>query len=195
MGSLLASVEQAIGGYDVVLIQGVPFGLSVEVGAIARAAGVPYVVLPHFHVEDRFYHWRAYYELFAGAAAVLSFSTGPAGALIERVGGRAAAIPGGGIDPAEFVHAGQAAELFRARHPSARPYFLVLGRKSGSKRGDLVVEAWQTRVRAALGVDLVFVGPRRRLRRRRPSPASTITGSSRAWRLSARWPARSRWSR
>jgi glycosyltransferase involved in cell wall biosynthesis len=155
--AMLAELTRIVGDYDVVLVQGVPFGLSVAVGAIAGAAGVPYVVLPHFHVEDRFYHWAAYYRLFAEAAGVLTFSGGLASDLMRQAGGRPVPIAGGGVDPAEFAYQAACLQAFRALHRSPRRYFLVLGRKSGSKRGALAIEAWRP-VAAELGVELVFIG-------------------------------------
>jgi glycosyltransferase involved in cell wall biosynthesis len=156
--SLLAALKEKAHEYDVALIQGVPFSLAAEAGQIAADCLLPYVVLPHLHVEDRFYHWRCFYRLFGEARSVLTFSAGLAASVIARSGGRALAIPGGGIDPSEFTFRSAGERGFRVAHRGGNPYFLVLGRKSGSKRIDLVVDAWR-RLRRERSIDLVVIGP------------------------------------
>ncbi|HLY57185.1 MAG TPA: glycosyltransferase [Stellaceae bacterium] len=155
--ALLAALKTEAPQYDVVLVQGMAFGLASDAVRVTRGAGVPAVAVPHLHVEDRFYHWRDQHRMLADAAGVLCFSAGVASGLVARLGGHPVIMPGGGVDPAEFAWPMVTVPAFRSIHRADRPYFLVLGRKSGSKRCDVVIEAWRS-AGEALGADLVFVG-------------------------------------
>jgi hypothetical protein len=158
--TLVDHVRSVAGRYDVVLVQGVPFSLSADVARVVRDAGVPLLVLPHFHVDDEFYHWRQYYDLFAGANAVLSFSEWVSSNFFARLGVAAPVIPGGGADPAEYVPRAAHLQQFQRFRDTSRPYFLVLGRKTGSKGYRTIVQAHQQLLRAGdLDVDLVLIGP------------------------------------
>lgn len=158
--ALVDHVRAVAHEYDVVLLQGVPFSNSVDVAQAIRKAGVPLIVLPHYHVDDQFYHWRQYYELFTGANAVLSFSHWVSTHFFTKLGVNAPVLPGGGVEPMEYLARGRQSEEFRAFRNSDRPYFLVLGRKTGSKGYRTIVEAHQELLRnTGLSVDLVLIGP------------------------------------
>jgi glycosyltransferase involved in cell wall biosynthesis len=158
--ALVDHVRSVASQYDVVLVQGVPFSLSVDVAQTVRDAGVPLLILPHFHVDDAFYHWRQYYELFAGANAVLSFSEWVSANFFARLTASAPVIPGGGVEPAEYVPRAAHLQQFRRFRDTPRPYFLVLGRKTGSKGYRTIIQAHQQMLRAGdLDVDLVLIGP------------------------------------
>jgi glycosyltransferase involved in cell wall biosynthesis len=147
-----------VGSYDLVLAHGIPFSPAVVAGEAARAAGVPYHVLPHYHMDDRYYHWQRYYELFRGAELTLAAPDRSIPLFFDRIGARAVAVAGGGIDPSEFADLGAARRAFRAVHASPRPFVLVLGRKEGNKGYRRVIAAVD-RLRA-LGVDceVVLIG-------------------------------------
>ena len=150
-------LERHVADYDAVLVQGAPFAPLDWVPRIARAAGVPTVLLPHFHVEDRYYHWQSFYAAFRDADQVIVNSAFVKEALMDKIGARATALPGGGVELDEFGEANleRCAREFRAIHASDKPFVLVLGRKAGGKRYRLVVAA-------ATGqddFDVVMVGP------------------------------------
>src|SRR6185437_7631937 len=65
-------LEGAIRSYDVVLAHGTPFSTPVLAAKIALRHAVPVVALPHFHMEDRYYHWRFYYDAFRSAQRVIA---------------------------------------------------------------------------------------------------------------------------
>ncbi|NLH83475.1 MAG: glycosyltransferase family 4 protein, partial [Phyllobacteriaceae bacterium] len=158
--ALVEYVRASVGRYDVVLVQGIPFSLTVDVMRAVRDAGVPLVLLPHYHVDDAFYHWRQYYESFAKANAVLSFSNWVSEHFFAKRGINAPVIAGGGIDPSEYLARGTQLERFRDFRGSDRPYFLVLGRKTASKGYRTIIEAHQQLVVSRGGdVDLVLIGP------------------------------------
>jgi glycosyltransferase involved in cell wall biosynthesis len=145
--------------YDVVLVQGIPFDvIPSSVETLAAMSPRPRIVtLPHFHGDDRFYHWQRYYQAFAAADATLLFSPSIAEHL-RPVSTNLRVVPGGGVRSDE--HGDHAAESgFRRLHTSATPFFLVLGRKTPSKGYDQVVRAHQALRRDGLDVDLILIGP------------------------------------
>lgn len=146
--------------YDVAIVQGVPFAPLAWASPILRKQ-IPVVLLPHYHVEDRFYHWRRYYQEFRGADRVLS-APGPLKAqFFDKIDAAARTVPGGGIDLAEFKpqRLEQSAAAFRSVHKSRRPYVLVLGRKAGGKRYGLVLEAARSAGTGRAPFDVVMIGP------------------------------------
>jgi FkbM family methyltransferase len=118
---------------------------------------VPTVLLPHFHVEDRYYHWRSFYSAFRDADQVIVNSSFVKEAFMEKIGACSTALPGGGVELDEFNEGNleRCAGEFRKIHSSSKPFVLVLGRKAGGKRYSLVVEA----VLGQDDFDLVMVGP------------------------------------
>ena len=128
-----AWLRDHVADYDVVLAHGVPFSTSVLGARHARQQSVPCVVLPHFHMDDKYYHWREFYEAFRSADRVIAAPRPAKRLFFDRIGARAVTLPGGGVDPAEFENAASGGRAFRALHPSGDPFVLVLGRKSGAK--------------------------------------------------------------
>lgn len=145
--------------YDAVLVQGIPFDvIPSTVETLNRLNQRPRVVtLPHFHGDDRFYHWRRFFESFSAADATLLFSS----SIVERLKSAdrcLVVVPGGGIRADE--HGDPMAERsFRTIHGHANPYFLVLGRKTASKGYEHVVRAHQALRKSGTDIDLILIGP------------------------------------
>jgi len=154
-----AWLDRHIGDYDLVLAQGVPFATVPRVVARAAAAGVPCVALPHFHIEDPYYHWRCYYEAFRRAHAVVAAPNASVPLFFAPISASAVALPGGGADPADFAAPREAETAFRAVHRAAAPFVLVAGRKAGAKRYREVVDAVAALRRGGADLDLVMIGP------------------------------------
>jgi glycosyltransferase involved in cell wall biosynthesis len=151
-------LAEHVGEYDVVLAHGLPFSPAVAAGAAARAAGVPCVVLPHFHIDDRYYHWQAYYALLRQARRVIAAPDRSLPLFFARIGAPAVALPGGGIDPEEFADLAAARRAFRGVHAAPRPFVLVLGRKEANKGYHRVLAA-AARLRArGTACDVVLIG-------------------------------------
>ena len=154
-------LEDSVASYDVVLTQGVPFATPVEVTDVATRQGVPVVILPHFHMEDRYYHWRRYYDAFRRARCVIASSAGVKSLVFDALGAASVALPGGGVDLSEYdgdiLDARQRA--FRALHAATTPFVLVLGRKVGSKNYQMAIDAIADVNRDGHRVDLVLIGP------------------------------------
>jgi glycosyltransferase involved in cell wall biosynthesis len=146
------------GAYDTVLVQGILFDVIPR--TVETLRGLPQrpriIVLPHFHGDDRFYHWRRYFDAFAHADETLMFSQ----SIADLVGGPAhfAIVPGGGI---RFDEYGRRTDIarFRELHPSSNPFFLVLGRKTPSKGYARVVRSVDALRRYGSPVELVLIGP------------------------------------
>lgn len=147
--------------YDVILAQGVPFSTSVLGVDMARRNGVPVVVLPHFHMEDKYYHWQSFYDAFQKADAVIGAPKAIKRMFFERIGARCELLPGGGLDLSEFtddrIRSGRAA--FRKLHPHQQPFVLVLGRKTGAKHYRTAIDAIARLRDSGRQVDIVLIGP------------------------------------
>jgi glycosyltransferase involved in cell wall biosynthesis len=154
-------LEDNVASYDVVLAQGVPFSTPVVVTDIAARQGVPVVLLPHFHMEDRYYHWRRYYEMFRRAQSVIAAPKQAKSMFFDVLGAASALVPGGGIDLREY----DAKDLksrqnaFLARHRSTKPFVLVLGRKAAAKNYQMAIDAMLAVNGDGHRVDLVLIGP------------------------------------
>jgi glycosyltransferase involved in cell wall biosynthesis len=144
--------------YDTVLVQGIPFDvIPSSVQTLSRLPHRPRIVtLPHFHGDDRFYYWRSYLEAFDAADCTLLFSDFLADDLGKRE--KFAVVPGGGVRVGEITDLGAAAS-FAEIHKSDKPFFLVLGRKVGSKGYETAVRAHQRLRRSRPDVELVMIGP------------------------------------
>ena len=154
-----AWLHDHVADYDVVLAHGVPFSTSVLGARHARQQHVPCVVLPHFHMDDKYYHWREFYEAFRSADRVIAAPRPAKELFFDRIGARAVSVPGGGVNATEFENVATSGGAFRALHPSGDPFVLVLGRKSGAKNYATVVAAVEAVNRAGTRLDLVMIGP------------------------------------
>ena len=147
--------------YDVVLAHGVPFASSAIAVDAARRAGVPVVVLPHYHMEDRYYHWQAFYDTFRSADKVVAAPNASVPVFFEKIGADAIALPGGGVTIEEFDEEGVdiGREAFRALYSSTTPFVLVLGRKADGKNYKVVLEAHRRLREQGMALNLVMIGP------------------------------------
>ena len=154
-------LEANVDAYDVVLAHGTPFTTAVVATEVARRHGVPVVALPHVHMEDRYYHWQAYYAMFRAARCVIAAPSSAKTSFFDRVGASSIALPGGGVDADEFAEARleHARSAFAALHRSDKPFVLVLGRKTAAKRYRIAIEAGEAVNAGAHTVALVLIGP------------------------------------
>lgn len=155
-------LDRNAANYDVVLAQGVPFASSVLGVRTAAMHGLASVVLPHFHMEDRYYHWRDFYDAFARADTVIAAPAASKPTFFDRVGGVDSVVTaGGGFRAEDFSDESVARgrEAFRRVHPGRRPFVLVLGRKAGAKNYRMIVQACEALRRAGEDLDVVLIGP------------------------------------
>ena len=155
---MLWDLERKIATYDVVLAQMTPYTTVNYAVHFGRKHGVPVVLLPHFHLDDDFYHLRHYYQAFRDAAAVLAASDVQR-AFFDKLGATSTLVGGGGVDPAEFRDTEPAARAFRKRLGVGDvPLILFVGRKAGSKRYDALIKAVDL-LNEHLACRLVMIGP------------------------------------
>lgn len=159
--ALDAWLDRELAGYDLLLVQGVPFATVPAGVRAARRQGVPCVALPHYHMEDRYYHWQSFYEAFSHADTVIAAPERSRKMFFDRIGAAAEVLPGGGLDPADFsdenIRAGRLA--FQRLRNDGRPFVLVLGRKAGAKNYRMTIQAVELLRRHGRQLDLVMIGP------------------------------------
>jgi glycosyltransferase involved in cell wall biosynthesis len=140
------------------LVQGIPFDVIPR--TVETLSALPHrpriVTLPHFHGDDRFYHWKRYYESFAAADLTLLFSS----SIAAHFEGLCATtvVPGGGVRSEEHGDT-VAQQRFKEVHRSDRPFFLVLGRKTASKGYEEILTAHRALRRFGSNAELVLIGP------------------------------------
>ena len=117
--------------YQVVLVHNTPFTTTVTAAEAAKKHHIPYVVLPHYHFTDEFYHWNVYYELFRGAQSVLAFPQVSKEMFFDKICDNSIIISGGGIDVDEYTFIDE--EPFHHLYSDSLPFILILGRKSSAK--------------------------------------------------------------
>jgi glycosyltransferase involved in cell wall biosynthesis len=142
--------------YDLIFAQGVPFSTSVIAAEAGKKHGVPVVLMPHFHMEDEFYHWKLYYDALRQSDMVISFPKAAGKLFFDKIGCRSEYLPyGARLD--ESPSSGDDEAFVRLRQ-SSRPYVLVLGRKSSAKNYQSVIDAVREVNKVEKICDLLIIG-------------------------------------
>ncbi|MDG2305957.1 MAG: glycosyltransferase family 4 protein [Candidatus Binatia bacterium] len=154
---LLAAIARESKNIDVILVGYAPFSMVGQVTWLARALRKPVVVLPLFHANDPYHHFRSVYGSFERADRVL-VETPYAVDLFRRAFPKSTPVEiGVGVEPEDFRDEAVSGERFRSLHGLGdKPIVLMVGRKEPAKRWDLSVQAID-RVKKA-GATLVLVG-------------------------------------
>ena len=139
---MIGAAVRAMRSYDIVLVGFMPFATLWYTSLIARRAGKPVVVLPLFHPEDVYHHFRLFYRCFERADALLA-QTPYSTALFRRLFPKSKPVQiGVGVDAGEFSRPDISGERFRGTHGlRGKKLVLFVGRKERHKRYDLAVEA------------------------------------------------------
>ena len=139
---LLASLLRNARNYDALMVGFVPFALIWQVIAVARVLRKPVVLLPLFHPDDAYHHFRIIYWCFNKADAILA-QTPYSLDLFARLFPACKPIEAGvGVDLAEFDNPAISGARFRARHGlEGKKIALFVGRKEYFKRYDLAIQA------------------------------------------------------
>ena len=147
--------------YDVVLAHELPFALAPMAVGLAAAQAVPAVLLPHIHVEDRYYHWQTYIKSYRQASLTLLSPKAAKPLYFDKLGGvNSMIVRGGAVSTEEFsVNELKHREAFRKVYPDRRPFIIVLGRKSGAKRYQMAIDAMALVNARGIDAQLVLVGP------------------------------------
>jgi glycosyltransferase involved in cell wall biosynthesis len=141
-GRLLAAVRRSIHQYDVCLVGFLPFALIQQVFRIARTKKKPLIILPLFHPEDVYHHFKGFYRCFRFADGILA-QTPYSFELFQRLfpGARPLQI-GAGVDAAALMDPAISGERFRQKYGIGdKKIILFVGRKELHKRYDLAVAA------------------------------------------------------
>ncbi len=127
--------------YDMVLGHSIPFATSCIAARYAKKHGKILFQLPHFHADDGFYHWKSYYNAMRSADAVFASPPGSISTFFSKIGTNTIEVPGGGIDPQEYVDVSTESFNNVCLLPHDVPIILVLGRKAGAKNYQWVIDA------------------------------------------------------
>jgi glycosyltransferase involved in cell wall biosynthesis len=141
--------------FDVVLGHSVPFSTSVLASQHGRRSGRPVVILPHFHADDEFYHWKSYYEALQSASAVFASPRSSIELFFDKIGANTVYLPGG-IDPGEYEKTDVGA--FMSVFSKDLPFFLVLGRKATAKNYRWAIDAVREVNAEGKVCDLLIIG-------------------------------------
>ena len=142
--------------YDVVLGHSIPFATTNMAAIYAKKHTRPLVLLPHFHMDDEFYHWRSYYDALATADRVIVAPEASKRMFYDKIHAVTSVLPGGAVSPDEYDDVDS--EGFRALCPSTLPIFLVLGRKTGGKNYQLIIDAIKQVNRDRKICEVVIIG-------------------------------------
>jgi glycosyltransferase involved in cell wall biosynthesis len=155
---MLLHLQTKITQYDVILAQMTPFSTLNYAVTFGKRHRIPVILLPHFHMDDDFYHLRHYYAAFRDAAVVLA-SSDTERALFDTLGVKCEIVGGGGVDLGEFHGEDEPGRGFQRRFGVEDvPLVLFVGRKSSGKRYDLLVRAVDF-LNEHLACKLIMIGP------------------------------------
>jgi len=132
-------LDQNTNNYDLVFGHSVPFKTLVMAADSARAAGVPIFHMPHFHIDDEYYHWSSYYDALRTADLLITFPKAANHLFFDRIGAKSWYLPFG-IDINEQPSQ-EDERVFNELYSSKLPFVLVLGRKAGGKNYQQVISA------------------------------------------------------
>jgi glycosyltransferase involved in cell wall biosynthesis len=148
---LIAHLRKWVPLYDVVLVGYTPFSLQRQVLWAAGGLGVPIVLLPFIHENDRYHHFGSQLDTYERAAAVLTLSPHTSDLLRKHAPRSSPVTLGAGVTTGGG--SGEGGTEFRSRHGLGdRPMLLFVGRKEKGKQYELAVDAVEM-----LGEDAVLV--------------------------------------
>ncbi len=127
---------------DVILAGFVPFATIWQALAVGRITGRPVALIPLFHPDDLYHHWRGFYRSFAQADVILAQTDYSASVFRRLAPGSRTLVVGAGVDAPAFQSPTISGARFRARYGLAGKHIvLYVGRKEPPKRYDLAVSA------------------------------------------------------
>ncbi|MGZ9586210.1 glycosyltransferase family 4 protein [Paenibacillus marinisediminis] len=149
-------LDKSMNDYDVVIGHSIPFYTSVLASRYAKQYNKPCVIIPHFHIEDEFYHWESYYTALREVKGSIVSPNIADNLFYKKIGANAVLTPGGAIDPQEYNHVDSS--LFKKKYNNSAPFLLVLGRKTASKNYKQVIEAVDAFNNQGNKLKLVMIG-------------------------------------
>ncbi|MEF7439057.1 glycosyltransferase family 4 protein [Paenibacillus lautus] len=149
-------LEVHIKEVDIVLGHSVPFNTTIKAVELSKKHNKPVVVLPHYHIDDEFYHWNSYYNALLEANKVIAAPELSVPLFYNKIGANTICLPGGAISKDEYQNIDDTS--FRKRFDLELPFILVLGRKARSKNYSWVIDAVEKINRDFKKCNLVIVG-------------------------------------
>lgn len=154
--ALEAFIKDHLGDYDLLVTHNPVFAPPVLALREACRRGVPSILIPHLHLDDDFYHFPDVMEACRLADLVL-VTPRIACDFLSAEGCRAQYFPIGCDTREPFSPEDE--EAFRKIYAAEEPFLLVLGRKSGSKNYQAVVDAVDSLRARGTNVRVVLIGP------------------------------------
>jgi glycosyltransferase involved in cell wall biosynthesis len=142
--------------FDVLLGHSIPFATTTLTSKYAQKHDIPYTLLTHMHFDDRFYHWKSYYQAMQHADGVFASPTTSISLFYDKLNIKSIEVPGGGIEASEYTNI--STHAFDKLYNSKKPFFFYLGRKSGAKNYDVIVEAIEKINQKEHRCNLVMIG-------------------------------------
>ena len=151
-------LDRNVKRYDVIMAQMFPFN-TIKYSLIAKKHNKPLVLLPLMHVDDKFYHWRHYYESLKEADMVLAISKYSKLNLFDKIGVKSVYV-GAGIDREVFLNDKINGKAFKQKYNlEDKEILLTVSRKNQSKRYDQLIRAIEKIKEDFKDVHLVMIGP------------------------------------
>ena len=142
--------------FDMLLGHSIPFATTTITSKYALKHDVPYTLLTHMHFDDRFYHWKSYYEAMQKADALFASPTASIPLFYDKLNIKSIEVPGGGIDASEYANI--STNSFEKLYNSDKPFFFSLGRKSGAKNYNSIIDAIEKINKEEHLCNLVMIG-------------------------------------
>lgn len=157
--SMLYYLNKEIKNYDIIMAQMTPFNTVNYAISAGKKNKIPVVLMPLIHIDDEFYHWNHYYDAFKKADMILAMSMYSKDLFFDRLGCNSEFI-GSGVDPQEFENLQINGTEFRKKLSlEGENIILFVGRKSGPKRYDLIINAVDILNERGINCKLVIIGP------------------------------------
>jgi len=149
-------ISDHLAEYDLVVTHNNIFRPAVVAVAEAKKQGVPSILIPHAHLDDDYYHFPDVMQSARDASLVLAAPQATCN-FLSKNGCNVRYLPAG-CDAAEEFTA-QDIDAFRKIHHDNRQFILVLGRKSGAKNYNKIIQAVEALNRKGYDLHVVLIGP------------------------------------
>lgn len=149
-------IADHVAEYDLVVTHNNVFRPAVVAIEEAKKQGVPSILIPHAHLDDDFYHFPDLLESAQNASLVLAVPKVACDFLASK-GCNVRYLPAGCDINEKFSQ--QDVEKFKQVYSSDRPFILVLGRKSGAKGYQKIIDAVERLNQDGIDLDVVLIGP------------------------------------
>lgn len=142
--------------YDLLVTHNIVFKPAIFALEVAKQKNVPSLLIPHAHLDDDYYHFPDLLNAAGNATKVLAVPKA-ASVFYADKGCRSEYLPGGADTDEEFLESDR--EEFSRVYGRDEAFVLVLGRKSGAKGYQAVIQAVESINQSGKKFRLVMIGP------------------------------------